>query len=152
MDGQKRIALSAHDAAKPTLAAWAFANERALTAHRLTATGNTGRLLLAQTNLKADCLRSGALGGDMELGAMIAEGRIDLLILFTDPLTPKPHDLDPAPLVRVAAISQTVIALNEATADFILRSELMARPYPRPHAPPALPAVTQRIDARKGLA
>ena len=149
MDGRKRVALTAHDALKPTLAAWAFANEDALLPHQLTATGNTGRTLMTETRLKLDCLRSGALGGDLELGALIAEGEIDLLILFTDPLTRKPHDIDPMPLWRIATLTQTALAGNEATADFIVRSELMARPYLRPHAPPALPAATQRLRARE---
>ena len=91
MDGKKRIALTAHDAAKPALVAWTFANERTLALHDLTATGNTGRMVMEGTRLTVDCLRSGVLGGDMELGALIAEGRIDVLVFFTDPLTPKPH-------------------------------------------------------------
>ena len=152
MDDVKRIALTAHDAAKPQLVAWAFANERVLARHALTATGNTGRLLMAQTGLRADCLTAGPLGGDMQLGALMAEGRVDILVFFTDPLTKKPHDLDPTPLLRVAALSQTVVAINEATADFAIRSELMAEPYRRPHARPALPGVTHRIDDRRDVA
>lgn len=152
MDEQKRIALTAHDAAKPQLAAWVFANERILSAQRLTATGNTGRLLMAQTDLRVDTLRSGALGGDMELGALLADGAVDILIFFTDPLTTKPHDVDPAPLLRVAAIAQTVVALNEATADFVIRSELLATTYRRPHGRTALPGVTRRIDDRRDVA
>lgn len=152
MDGRKRIALTAHDAAKPALVAWAFANERTLLAHSITATGNTGRLLMAETRLVVDCVRSGALGGDFELGAMIAEGRVDVLVFFTDPLTRQPHDVDPAPLVRIAALTQTAIALNETTADFLVRSELMNRPYPRPGGRAALPSALRRIDDRRGVA
>ncbi|MCF3935462.1 methylglyoxal synthase [Acuticoccus sp. M5D2P5] len=152
MEGQKRIAFCAHDAAKQPLAAWAFANEKSLTRHHLTATGNTGRLLMEQTRLQLDCLRSGVLGGDMELGALIAEGRIDILIFFTDPVTRQPHDIDPAPLLRVAALSETVVAINEASADFIIRSELIDRLYPRPHLVKALPAATQRLDKRRDVA
>lgn len=150
MDGRKRIALSAHDAAKPALAAWVFANESVLSGHRLTATGNTGQHLMAQTGLEVRCLRAGALGGDMELGALIAEGRVDLLVFFLDPLTRRPHDIEPARLVTVATLTQTAVALNESTADFIVRSELMVQPYRRPHGPPALPPVPQRIDVREG--
>jgi methylglyoxal synthase len=146
MDGKKRIALTAHDAAKPALVAWAFANERTLALHDLTATGNTGRVVMEGTRLTVDCLRSGVLGGDMELGVLIAEGRIDVLVFFTDPLTPKPHDVDPAPLLRLAALGQTAVAMNEATADFIVRSELLSRPYPRPRNQPALPPATQRLE------
>lgn len=148
MDGKKRIALSAHDAAKPALVAWAFANERTLALHALTATGNTGRMIMEGTRLQVDCLRSGVLGGDMELGALIAEGRIDVLVVFIDPLTRKPHDIDPTPLLRLAALGQTAVAMNEATADFIIRSELLSQPYHRPRGQAALPPVTQRIEQR----
>ena len=152
MEDCKRIALSAHDAVKPQLAAWAFANEAELSRHALTATGNTGRLLMEQTNLRADCLRSGPLGGDMELGALVAEGRIDVLIFFVDPLTPKVHDVNPEPIWRVAALSQTVVAMNEATADFAIRSDLMGRHYYRPHTRAALSSGTQRIGDRRDVA
>lgn len=152
MDIDKRIAFAAHDAMKPAFAAWAFANERALADHHLTATGNTGRLVMSQTRLSVDCLRAGALGGDLELGALIAEGRIDILVLFVDALTPKPHDIDPAPLLRIAALTQTVLATNEATADFLIRSELMGRSYHRTHSQPALAAATQRINSPRGAA
>lgn len=152
MDRTKRIALSAHDGAKAELVAWAFANEKVLSAHALTATGNTARLLMAQTGLRVDSLRAGPLGGDMELGALVAEGRIDILVLFVDPLTRKPHDIDPAPIWRVAALSQTVVAMNEATADFVLRCELMDEPYHRPHGRPALPGVTHRLRDRRDVA
>lgn len=152
MDDKKRIALSAHDAVKPALVAWAFANEDALAAHALTATGNTGQMLMRETRLTVDLLRSGPLGGDMELGALIAEGRVDLLILFTDPFTVKPHDLDPKPLLRIATLTQTAIAPNEATADFVIRSELMGRAYRRPRSAAALPARARRLNARKDVA
>ncbi len=151
MDIQKRIALSAHDAVKPAMVAWAFANEQVLSRHHLTATGNTGQLLLQETNLTVDLVRSGTLGGDMEIGAMIAEGAIDILIFFTDPVTRQPHDVDPAPIWRVATMAQTVVAINEATADFILRSELMSRTYRRPHAQTTLPSLRQRLGARKDV-
>ncbi|XWN29470.1 MAG: methylglyoxal synthase [Devosia sp.] len=149
MDDAKRIALVAHDAAKATMAAWAFANERVLKDHQVYATGNTGRLLLSETGLDVTCLRSGPLGGDLELGAMIAEGRIDILFMFVDPLTPKPHDVDPHPLLRIATLAQTAVATNEATADFIIRSDLLSRPYHRVHGLKALTASTQRIDSRR---
>ncbi|MEM9224650.1 MAG: methylglyoxal synthase [Pseudomonadota bacterium] len=152
MDGQKRIAFVAHDAVKPTLAAWAFANERALSLHALSATGNTGRAIMDATGLEVNCLRSGALGGDFELGALIADACIDVLIMFTDPLTAKPHDIDPGPLLRVANIAQIAVALTETTADFLIRSELMTRPYNRSGGRPALPAVPHRLDRRRGIA
>ncbi|MEM7693591.1 MAG: methylglyoxal synthase [Pseudomonadota bacterium] len=148
MDGEKRIALCAHDALKQTLGAWAFANEALLRPHQLTATANTGRVLMDQTRLQVECVRAGALGGDLELGALIAGGQIDILILLTDPLAPEAHDVDPAPLLRIAAIAQIAVATTEATADFIARSELFARPYRRGRPQPALPAVLQKLDRR----
>lgn len=152
MDGRKRIALTAHNGAKPALVAWAFANERILMAHDLTATGSTGRLVMEGTRLVVDCVRSGPLGGDAELGALIAESRIDLLVFFIDPLTRQMHDVDPAPLMRLAALTGIVAAFNETTADFIIRSELIARPYPMGRAQPALPNVQQRIEPRRDVA
>ncbi|ORE95447.1 methylglyoxal synthase [Acuticoccus yangtzensis] len=151
MDARKRIALTAHDAVKPALVAWAFANEAALAAHHLTATGNTGQLLMRETGLSLDLVRSCALGGDMELGAMIAEGAIDILIFFTDPVSRQPHDVDPAPLWRVATLSQTAVAINEASADFLIRSELMGRHYPRPHGQTALPSSRKRLGAQADI-
>ena len=152
MDGQKRIALLAHDAVKPTLSAWAFANERELQPHALTATGNTGRAIMAATRLEVTCLRSGALGGDMELGALIADGQIDILIAFTDPLTAQTHDIDMRPLLRIATVAQIAVAITETTADFLIRSELMTRPYRRSRSTAALPAVPHRIDKRHEVA
>lgn len=152
MDGQKRIALLAHDAAKPTLSAWAFANEDALRPHALTATGNTGQAIMEATRLQVTCLRSGALGGDMELGALIADGQIDILIAFTDPLTAKTHDIDIGPLLRIATVAQIAVAMTETTADFLIRSELMTRPYRRGRGTPTLPAVQHRIDRRREIA
>lgn len=149
MDGQKRIALTAHDAMKAPLAAWVFANADALRGHSLTATGNTARLIAADTGLKVDSVRAGALGGDMQLGALMAEDRLDILVFFIDPLGKKPFDIDPAPLLRVASLSQTALALNETTADFIVRSELLSRRYHRPSGTPALPAVPARIGERR---
>lgn len=151
MDAQKRIALTAHDAAKPSLVAWAFANERALAQHSLTATGNTGQLLVRETGLNVDLVRSGALGGEMEIGALMADGAVDILIFFTDPLTRQPHDIDPAPLWRLASLTQTAVAINEASADFLVRSELMRRPYRRPHSQEALPSAQRRLNARSDM-
>ena len=152
MDDRKRIALTAHDGAKAALVAWAFANERALMQHELTATGNTGRLVMEGTRLVVDCVRSGPLGGDLELGALVASGQVDVLVFFVDPLTRKLHDIDPAPLLRVAALTGTAAAFNETTADFIVRSELIARAYPRPRQQPALPGMQQRIEPRRDVA
>lgn len=150
MEGQKRIGLAAHDAVKAQLGAWAFANEAILADHVLTATGNTGRVLLGATSLDVTCLRSGTLGGDMELGALIADNQIDILILFADPLTRQSHDLDPAPLLRIATIAQIAVATTETTADFIIRSELLSKPYyRRAHDSPALQPAQRSITQRQ---
>lgn len=145
MNGSKRIAFSAHDALKPVLAAWTFTHENALRGHSLTGTGNTARAIMDATRLTVDSLKAGALGGDLELGALIAEGRIDVVFLFADPLTRQPHDMDHGPLLRVAAISQTVVAINEASADFLLRSDLFGGPYHRPHGGRPLPVVPSQL-------
>ncbi|MEM6762903.1 MAG: methylglyoxal synthase [Pseudomonadota bacterium] len=148
MDGRKRIAFTAHDAVKPALSAWAFANERVLAAHELTATGNSGRAMMEATRLSVTCVRAGALGGDLELGAMVADGQVDILVLLLDPLTPQPHDIDPAPLLRIASIAQIAVATTETTADFIIRSEMMSRPSARRSDAPALQPALQRIAQR----
>lgn len=148
MDRAKRIALTAHDGAKTALAAWAFANAAILASHRLTATANTGRLVVEETGLTVDLVRAGTLGGDLELGALIADGRIDILLFFNDPLGRTLSDVDPMPLLRVATLTQTAVALNEATADFLVRSELMTSAYPRPQGPRALPSRQPRLHAR----
>lgn len=151
MNGAKRIALTAHDALKPSLAAWAFANEDALRAHRLTATGNTAHAIMEATRLTVDSLKAGVLGGDLELGALIAEGQIDIAFVFADPLTRQPHDVDHAPLLRVAAISQTVVAMNEASADFLIRSPLFERPYHRPNSERPLPSVPEQLRDQRSV-
>lgn len=152
MDRRKRIALSAHDAMKPALAAWAFANEAALAPHALTATGNMARRLASETALRATPLHASALGGDMQLGALMADGQLDIVLFFIDPLSAKPFDIDPAPLIRMATLSQTALALNEASADFIVRSELLAHPYHRPQSVDDLPPVPQRLRDRRHTA
>ena len=149
MEGQKRIAFAAHDGVKAQLGAWAFANESVLSGHVLTATGNTGRVILEATGLDVTCLRSGTLGGDMELGALIADNQIDILILFADPLTLQAHDIDPAPLLRIATIAQIVVATTETTADFIIRSELLSKPYfRRAHDTATLQPAQRQIEKR----
>lgn len=145
MDGQKRIALSAHDAMKSALTAWVFANERVLAPHALTATATMAQLISAETALRPTALYAGALGGDMQIGAMMAEGRLDVVVFFIDPLSAKPFDVDPAPLIRVATLSQTALALNEASADFLARSELLARSYHRPQGYHGLPRTLRKL-------
>jgi methylglyoxal synthase len=129
----RSIALVAHDAKKQEMVAWARANSERLRPHRLWATGTTGSLVAEATGLDIRLLKSGPLGGDQQLGAMIAEDRLDILIFFTDPLSAMPHDVDVKALIRISTLQQTVIACNRATADFILHSALMTEP-PRDRA------------------
>jgi methylglyoxal synthase len=133
MDAQKRIALVAHDRKKPELVGWVEANEAVLAKHLLWSTGTTGaRILEACPGLAITRLRSGPLGGDQQIGALIAEGRIDILIFFSDPLSPMPHDVDVKALTRLATLYNVACATNRATADFLIASPYFDAPY---HAP-----------------
>lgn len=120
----KTIALVAHDAKKDALIAWAKRNHDLLAPHRLYATGTTGGRLIAETGLAVTPLKSGPLGGDAQIGAMIAEGKIDGLVFFTDPLSALPHDVDVKSLVRLATLYNTLLAMNEATATAIFKAPL----------------------------
>ncbi|MBC6440200.1 MAG: methylglyoxal synthase [Rhodospirillales bacterium] len=124
----KRIALVAHDAQKDEIVAWARDNMEALRHHAIWATGTTGQLVADETGLEIKLLKSGPLGGDQQLGAMIAEGQLDILVFFSDPLTSMPHDVDVKALLRISTLMQTVVACNRATADFIFNSSLMDAP------------------------
>ncbi len=116
------IALVAHDAKKDELVAWAKAHEAELAGHTLFGTGTTGGRIRDETALAITPLKSGPLGGDAQLGAMIAEGRLDALIFFVDPLSAMPHDVDIKSLIRLAILYDTLMAVNEATATGIIRS------------------------------
>ncbi|MEJ6388809.1 methylglyoxal synthase [Gymnodinialimonas ulvae] len=117
----KTIALVAHDQKKDALIAWARTHEAQLAPHRLFATGTTGGRLKAETGLAITPLKSGPLGGDAQLGAMIAEEDLDALIFFVDPLSAMPHDVDVKSLIRLAILYDTLMAVNEATATGIVR-------------------------------
>lgn len=123
----RRIALIAHDNKKRDMLEWAEYNLDLLADHELFATATTGHLLEEQLNLSVHCFRSGPYGGDQQIGARIAEGRIDLLVFFWDPLEPHPHDPDVKALLRVAVVCNIPVACNRATADLVISSPLMSR-------------------------
>ena len=140
MNAQKNIALVAHDHRKKDMIEWVEWNVNNLLQHRLTCTGTTGRLVekAIQTKLAGLAmpddfsivkLHSGPLGGDQQLGALITEGKIDLIIFFWDPMQPQPHDVDVKALLRIAVLYNVPIACNRSTADFIISSPLLTDEY-----------------------
>lgn len=129
LGSRKRIALVAHDNMKEEIIEWAKYNKAALSKHRLYATGTTGSLLEAALDVAISKFLSGPLGGDQQIGAQIAVGKIDALIFFWDPMEAQPHDPDIKALLRVAATWNIPTACNRATADFLLTSPLMHQEY-----------------------
>jgi methylglyoxal synthase len=141
METGKTIALVAHDNRKRDLIEWVQWNYQTLVSHKMVCTGTTGRLVeraigkkLEENGLPAEAfdivkLKSGPLGGDQQLGAMIAEGKIDCVIFFWDPMQPHPHDVDVKALLRITVVYNVPTACNRATADFIISSPLMSEQY-----------------------
>ena len=145
MDNTKKIALVAHDEKKHDLLEWARYNKQLLKQHELYSTGTTGKLLEQELGIEIHKLQSGPLGGDQQIGAMIAAGEIDLVIFFWDPLTPQPHDSDVRALLRIAVVWNIPIACNRATADFMIASPLLSNTYQR--FSPDYHVYTGRLDA-----
>ncbi len=131
---RKRIALVAHDNKKDDLLEWARFNRDTLARHDLHATGTTGTVLERELGLGIFKLQSGPLGGDQQIGAMISQGELDLLVFFWDPLEPQPHDPDVKALLRMTVVWNVPVACNRSTADFMIASPLMSEGY-RPTVP-----------------
>ena len=131
MNQRKSIALVAHDNKKADLLEWAMFNKDLLLQHELFATETTGELLEQELQATVRKLQSGPLGGDQQIGARIAEGAIDVLVFFWDPLQSLPHDPDVRALLRIAAVWNIPVACNRASADFIVSSPLMSDAYDR---------------------
>jgi methylglyoxal synthase len=146
---RKRIALVAHDNKKQDLLEWACFNRDLLVQHDLFATGTTGKMLSEQLDAPVVCMQSGPLGGDQQIGARIAEGGIDLLVFFWDPLSPQPHDPDVKALLRIAVVWNIPVACDRATADYVISSPLMREPYERRQ--PDYTAHAQRLEVTEEL-
>ncbi len=129
LGARKRIALVAHDNKKKELIEWAFYNKSTLIRHELFGTGTTGSLLEDELDVPVKKLLSGPLGGDQQIGSMIAEGKIDILVFFWDPMEAQPHDTDIKALLRLGVTWNIPIACDRASADFMLSSPLMLNEY-----------------------
>lgn len=126
---KKNIALIAHDNEKTKLIEWCKENREILKKHNLCGTGTTARMVTDQTGLTVKGYNSGPLGGDQQIGAKIVEGVIDFVVFFSDPLTAQPHDPDVKALMRITQVYDIPMAINKATADFMITSRFMDTDY-----------------------
>lgn len=142
MEAKKRIALVAHDHRKEDLVEWVNWNHKVLLKHDLICTGTTGKIVeealrkkmkpeKVKSDLKIKKLKSGPLGGDQQLGAMIVNGKVDCVIFFWDPMQPQPHDVDVKALLRISVLYNIPTACNRSTADFVISSPLIGKKYER---------------------
>ena len=152
---KKTIALVAHDNRKPDLIEWAEYNRNTLSHHTLVGTGTTGALIESALNqnrkqsekpIKVRKLKSGPLGGDQQLGALIAEGAVDMLIFLWDPMQPQPHDVDVKALLRISNLYNVPTACNRTTADYLISSPLLSSATYRPMVNSFSEYVNRRID------
>lgn len=143
---QKSIALIAHDNKKKELLAWCQTNKEELLQHKLFATGTTGSLIESQSELPIQKLISGPLGGDQQVGALITEGKVDMLIFFWDPFEPMPHDPDVKALLRIAVVWNIPVACNAISADFLVASPLFSSACER-----LIPDYDAYLEKRKNL-
>lgn len=128
---QKHIALIAHDNMKVNLINWVKENKNELSKHFLCGTGTTSRLITEETSMPVRAYESGPFGGDQQIGSAIVEGKIDFMIFFWDPLSSHPHDPDVKALLRIAVLYDIPVAMNESTANFLLKSGYMDEDYIR---------------------
>ncbi|MDT8878971.1 methylglyoxal synthase [Halomonas saccharevitans] len=145
LPAKKRIALVAHDGKKDELLEWVGRWQATLAGHQLVGTGTTAERISRQLGLAVEGLMSGPLGGDQQIGARIAEQRLDLLIFFWDPFAPQPHDPDVKALLRLAALWNVPVACNAASADFMVSSPWLDRDYEM-NIPDAGAWVSSRTD------
>lgn len=128
---KKNIALISHDYRKPDLIQWVKDNKEMLEKQSLCGTGTTASMIEQATGLAVKAFKSGPMGGDQQIGACIVNGEVDFMVFFWDPLTSQPHDPDVKALLRIAVLYDIPVAMNQSTADFLLRSSLMEEEYDR---------------------
>jgi methylglyoxal synthase len=145
----KKIVLIAHDNKKDDLLAWAKFNKGVLIRHSLYGSGSTGKIIRDKAGLEVELFKSGPLGGDLQVGAAVAEGNINFLIFFWDPLEPLPHDPDIKALLRIAVMYNIPIASNRATADFLISSPLMNDEYDNETTEEVIKKEIEKIKKKK---